>query len=266
MRFHDLFGAGKPIIGVIHLPPLPGYPDSPGLDAVIDKALGDLAALEAGGAQGALVENEYDRPHRVLSSAETTAAMTRVTREVVTASADVRVGAEILLNDPEASLAVTHAAGGSFIRTDYFVDPMSRPEHGGAMRIDAAGLLAYRRAIGADDVLILADIQVKYATMLVERSLAESASLAAEAGADAIVVTGDATGHAPDVASVAAAKEGAGAIPVILGSGLDAGNAEALLAVADGAIVGTGLKSGDAIDAKRVAELVAIARDKAAAA
>ena len=266
MRFHDLFGAGKPIIGVIHLPPLPGYPDSPGLDAVIDKALGDLAALETGGAQGALVENEYDRPHRVLSSAETTAAMTRVTREVVTASADVRVGAEILLNDPEASLAVTHAAGGSFIRTDYFVDPMTRPEHGGAMRIDAAGLMAYRRAIGADDVLILADIQVKYATMLVERSLAESAALAADAGADAIVVTGDATGHAPDVASVTAAKEGAGDVPVILGSGLDAGNAEALLAVADGAIVGTSLKSGEGIDAKRVAALVAIARDKAAAA
>lgn len=265
MRFYDLFGAGKPIIGVIHLPALPGYPDSPGLDAVVEKALADMAALEAGGAQGALVENEYDRPHRVSSSAETTAAMTRVTREVVTASVDVRVGAEILLNDPEASLAVTLAAGGSFIRTDYFVDPMTRPEHGGAMRIDAEGLLAYRRAIGADDVLILADIQVKYATMLVERSLGESASLAAEAGADAIVVTGDATGHAPDAAAVGAAKEGAGAVPVILGSGLDGGNAADLLAAADGAIVGTSLKSGEAIDAARVNELVGIARDKAAA-
>ena len=266
MRFYDHFGADKPIIGVIHLPALPGYPGSPGLDTVIAKALADVAALEAGGAQGALVENEYDRPHRVVSSPETTAAMTRVTREAVTASADIRVGAEILLNDPEASLAVTHAAGGSFIRTDYFIDPMTRPEHGGAMRIDAPGLMAYRRAIGADDVLILADIQVKYATMLVERTLGESAALAAEAGADAIVVTGDATGHAPDPGAVAAAKEGAAGVPVILGSGLDAGNAAALLAVADGAIVGTSLKSGAAIDAARAAELVGIARDKAEAA
>ena len=51
MRFYDLFGADKPIIGVIHLPALPGHPDSPGLDRVIGKALKDLNALEASGAR-----------------------------------------------------------------------------------------------------------------------------------------------------------------------------------------------------------------------
>jgi uncharacterized protein len=260
LRFFERFGSTKPIIGVIHLPALPGYPESAGLDAAITKALNDLAALEKGGAQGVLVENEYDRPHRVLSAPETTAAMTRITREVVAAARGIAIGAEILLNDPMASLAVALAAGGTFIRTDYFVDPMSRPEHGGEMHIDPEGLMAYRRSVGADAIMILADIQVKYATMLVDRSLAQSAALAAQNAADAIVVSGDATGQPPDVAALREAKHGAGATPVILGSGLDVGNASELLAVADGAIVGTSLKTGEYIDADKVAALVAVAR------
>ena len=260
MRFFDRFGTTKPIIGVIHLPALPGFPETPGLDAVIKKALRDLAALEQGGAHGVLVENEYDRPHRVLSWPETTASMTRVTREVVAAACAIAVGAEILLNDPHASLAVTLAAGGSFMRTDYFVDPMSRPEHGGRMHIDPEGLMDYRHSIGADDIMVLADVQVKYATMLVDRSLAQSAELAAEKGADAIVVSGNATGNPPDIAAVREAKQGAGTTPVIVGSGLDAGNAAELLAVADGAIVGTSLKAGQFIAADKVAALVAVAR------
>jgi len=172
--FHDLFPAAKAVIGVIHLPALPGYEGSPGIDAVIAKALADLAALEAGGADGVLVENEDDRPRRILSAAETTACMTRVTRELVLAARRCAIGTETLLNDPEASLAVALAAGARFIRTDYFVDPMERPEYG-PMRIDPVGLMAYRRSIGAAHVLVLADIQVKYARMTVERSLAESA-------------------------------------------------------------------------------------------
>jgi hypothetical protein len=110
--------------------------------------------------------------------------------------------------------------GASFIRTDYFVDPMERPEHGGRMRIDPEGLLRYRQSLGADSLLILADIQVKYARMLVERTLSESARLAREAGADAVVVTGAKTGEPPTGEDLEEARRGAGDIPVLIGSGL----------------------------------------------
>ncbi len=258
--FRELFPAPKPIIGVIHLPALPGYAHSPGLAAVLAKALADTAALEAGGADGILVENEYDRPHTVLAARETIACMTRVTAAVVVAARRAVVGAEILINDPEASLAVAQAAGARFMRTDYFVDPMERAEYGGAMRIDPGGLMAYRTRIGANAVLVLADIQVKYATMSVERSLAESARLARAAGADAVIVSGERTGQPPTVEDLARAKEGAGAMPVLIGSGLDAANAVALLGVADGAIVGTSLKVGELIAAERVRGIVEVAR------
>jgi predicted TIM-barrel enzyme len=128
------------------------------------------------------------------------------------------------------------------------------------MRIDPRAVMAFRERIGAGDVLLLADIQVKYAHMLVERGLDESARLAREHGADAVIVSGAATGDPPDPAAVALAKRGAGDMPVLVGSGLDAANAPALLGVADGAIVGTSLKQGDYIAAERVAAIVRVAR------
>lgn len=137
---------------------------------------------------------------------------------------------------------------------------MERAEHGGAMAIDPEGLMAYRRQIGAEDVLILADIQVEYATMMVERSLAESAALAAAHGADGSIVSGLVTGQPPPIDEVTAAKQGAGSVPVLIGSGTDADNIAALLSVADGTIVGTSLKDGDGIVADRVATLVAAVR------
>jgi membrane complex biogenesis BtpA family protein len=259
-RFAKLFREPKAVVGVIHLPPLPGYEASPGIDRVVAKALSDLRALEAGGVDGVLVENEDDRPHRVEAAKETVAAMTRVARELVLAARKTVVGVEILLNDPEASLAAAAMSGASFIRTDYFVDPMARPEHGGPMRIDPEGLLRYRRSLGSDSILILADVQVKYAHMLVERSLADSARLAREAGADAIVVTGTRTGEPPSPAELAEARRGAGDLPVLVGSGFSSSNARTLLSFADGAIVGTSLKRGDGIDREKVRALLLEAR------
>lgn len=236
---------------MIHLPPLPGYPESRGIDKAIQHAVTDLHLLEQAGVDGVLIENEYDRPHRVTAAAETIAAMTAITQAVVQESKRVIVGCEILLNDPKASLAVARMSGAGFIRTDYFVDAMTRPGYG-EFAIDADNLLIYRSAIGADDVLILADIQVKYATMIRKRPLSESAQLACEKQADGIIVTGDLTGDAPLVEHLRDAASGVAAsgqdTPVLIGSGLDAGNAKSLLTDCDGAIVGTALMREKAVD------------------
>jgi membrane complex biogenesis BtpA family protein len=258
--FKVLFPRHKPIIGVIHLPPLPGYPASPGLAATRDKALADLAALEAGGVDGVLVENEGDKPHRIEAGRETIALMTRITRDLVAAARRTVIGIEILLNDPTASLAVAVSSGARFIRTDYFVDRMVRPEYGGEMKIDPVGLMAYRRRLSAGDVLVLADIQVKYATMLDRRTIGESTRLAEQHGADAIVVTGMTTGDAPLKGDVKEAHETVENRPILVGSGLTAANAADLLAVADGAIVGTSLQTDASVDVEKVRALMTIVR------
>lgn len=250
---------------MIHLPPLPGYADSKGLDHAIGHALSDLHVLEQAGVDGVLIENEYDRPHRVNAEPETIAAMSRITRAVVEASEHVVVGCEILLNDPKASLAVAMMSGASFIRTDYFVDAMERREYG-EFAIDADGLIAYRLAIGAHNVCILADIQVKYAHMISPRPLIESAQIACEKQADAIVVTGDASGDAPSIAHLREASSGVALsgsdTPILIGSGLNTDNAEFLLAESDGAIVGTSLMRDRIVDAE-VAKLLIALRNRA---
>ena len=238
-----------------HLPPLPDYPRSPGIESLTQHALRDLDSLSAAGARGMLVENEWDRPHRVAASAETVAAMTAITATAVQAGQGIVTGCEILLNDPRASLDVAKKAGAAFIRTDYFVDHMRRPEYG-EFDIDPDGLLEYRQSIGAAEVLILADIQVKFAEMIEPRSIGESAGLAREKGADAIVVTGDASGDAPTIEHLRDAAQG---LPVLVGSGLDRTNAATLLSECDGAIVGTSIMRDGAVDAESVRDIVALA-------
>lgn len=256
--FNDLFPGAWPLIGVVHLPPLPGYPGTPGMKALVRHALDDLEALEAAGFDGILIENENDQPHKVLAPAETIAAMTEITGRVVEKARRVVVGAEILLNDPKASLAVAKAASARFIRTDYFVDRMARDEYGGEMAIDPEGLLAYRRTIGADEVAVFADVQVKYARMIEPRPLAVSARLAREKGADGVIVTGTLTGTAPVTRDLGEALAALGGFPVLIGSGLSVANAAALKALATGAIVGTGVMTGGKIDREKARALRAL--------
>jgi len=253
-RFSDLFPKPNPVIAMIHLPPLPDYQGSPGIGAAIESAITDLKILEQYSVDGVLIENEYDRPHRVKASADTIKAMTEITAAVVAARSKCVVGCEILLNDPKASLDVAKAAGAEFIRTDYFVDKMSRPEFG-EFEIDPEGLINYRKSIDGEGILIMADIQVKYATMLEERSLKQSAELATYHQADAIVVSGDATGDAPVTIDLDHAKSGAG-VPVIIGSGLDANNACELMTHCDGAIIGTALMKNQIVNSENVSQLI----------
>ena len=256
------FPSPKTLIGMIHLPPLPDYPDSPGIERIIEQAVADLRTLETAGFDGVLIENEYDRPHKVMASTATIDAMTLVTKTIVEESSATIVGCEILLNDPRSSLDVAKNSGASFIRTDYFVDLMSRPDYG-TFEIDPDALLRYRESIDGDDILILADIQVKYATMIRERPLIESAIAACEKQADAVVVTGDASGDAPTVGLLRNAAQGTADydIPLLIGSGLTASNALKLLAECDGAIVGTALMTDRIVDVDAANEIVSLSRN-----
>jgi len=238
-RFHALFCAPRPVIGMIALPPLPGYPEFTTIDAIVEHALADLEQLEAGGVSGALVENDFDQPHTMIGGAEVHAAMTRVTREVV-ARARVPIGVEVLLNDWRASLAVAAMTGARFIRIDFFVDRVMTKL--GPFEPEPEAVLEYRQHIRAEHIQIFADVQVKYSTPIGgPKPLAQSVREAAAAGADAVVVSGSETGIGPDPADL---RDARGPLPVLIGSGLDPTNAATLVPLADGAIVGTSLRSG----------------------
>ena len=252
--FRTIFPNPHPIIGMISLLPSPGYPAFTRIDAIIARALADLEALERGGATGVLVENDFDQPHTLTVGPEVVAGMTRVVAEVVR-RATVPVGVQVLLNDWRASLAIASATGSHFARLDFFVDRARIKA--GEIEPEPAAVLAYRQAIGAQHVALLTDIQVKYSTPLEPgKSLATSAHQAVTNGADAIIVTGAATGEMPLLDDLRTAREALGDFPLLVGSGTTSENVTALLRYADGAIVGTALRSGSGPDDSVVEEQV----------
>ena len=90
----------------------------------------------------------------------------------------------------------------------------------------AGPLLRYRRLIDAEEVAILADVKKKHSSHAVtaDISLAESVQGAEFFGADAVVVTGSATGSAASVIDVEEVRASSSTMPVVIGSGVSEGN------------------------------------------
>ncbi len=247
----------KYIFGVSHLPGLLGKEHYKGQEALYLHAKKEIEALKKAGLTGLLLENENDRPYTTYAKPEQIASMTAVASRLRDEISDFPLGVEYLINDPKASLATAKASDLQFIRTDYWVDKMYRKEYGD-LEVDTKEFTSYREQIQANDILVFADIQVKYAQMREKKSIAESARQAFEAGADAIVVSGNATGEAVDLTDLSEAKNAVPDKMVLVGSGFSYKNAKEILKVADGALVGTSLMTNSIITYEKAAQLAEV--------
>jgi membrane complex biogenesis BtpA family protein len=244
---------------MVHLLPLPGSPRWAGsIDAVVERALADARALAEGGVDACLVENYLDMPfHGSRVPPATVAAMTRVVREVVVAL-EMPVGVNVLRNDAAAALSVAVATGARFVRVNVHAGAMLTDQ--GWIRGRAAPTLRLRSALDAP-VAIFADVLVKHAVRpagLDERRAAQD--LWHRALADALIVSGEATGERTDAERLISARGAVPEAPIVIGSGLQPGNAADLLPLADAAIVGSALQhdgvAGRGIDPARVARFM----------
>ena len=254
MHLADLFATPKPVIAPVQLAPLPGSPRFGGsLDDVVDAALADAKALEAGGVDALLMENMGDAPFFTTEvPAETVASYGRVMAEV-RRQTDLPMGVNVLRNAARAALALAQAFGGSFIRVNVLTEAFATDQ--GIIEGVAAELMRVRRLIGADRIAVFADVHVKHAAPLLQRPIRESAQDMVERGlADVLVVSGPRTGAAAVVEDVMAVRDVA---DVVLGSGVTPENAPALLGAADGAIVASSFHAGGdlstRVDTERVA-------------
>jgi membrane complex biogenesis BtpA family protein len=240
MNLASIFGKEKNIvIGAVHLPPSPGYPDSPGLGVAIENALRDAEALVEGGVDGIIFENNYDVPHTATVSAEARSTMIAVGQELVK-RVRIPMGVSVLWNDYRTALTIAKALSLSFVRVPVFVDDVETEY--GPMHGDAADVIAYRDGIGASSVALFTDIHVKHAQLVKPEPITAAALRAIEAGADALIVTGQWTGDAPNMAELEEARAAVGDFPILCGSGVTKENIQSLFAVANGAIVSTALK------------------------
>ncbi|MCU0725399.1 MAG: BtpA/SgcQ family protein [Planctomycetes bacterium] len=262
--FRALFPVRRPLIGMVHLGPLPGSPRFGGdFEAALRRARRDAEVLAAAGFDGLLVENYGDAPFLPEAvGPETIAAMALATARVM-AAVPLPVGVNVLRNDARAALAVAAVTGARFIRVNVHTGLAATDQ--GLIAGRAAETLRERARLGAG-VAILADVLVKHSRPLYPDEPARAALETAERGlADALVVSGEATGAEPAPDRVRAVREAVPGTPVLLGSGLSAANATALFPLADGAIAGTAVKRGGRtegpVDPARARRLAAACRE-----
>lgn len=240
-KLEKIFKTDTSVIGMIHFLPLIGYKGYGDMHEVLSAALLDLRALEMGGVGGILIENNYDLPHRIIVGSETVAAMTYLAAEIAKKT-KLPIGISVLWNDYKAALFIAKVAGAQFIRVPVFVDNV-RTSCGDIFG-NAKDVTAYRKKIGAKDILLFTDIHVKHATLLSTYTVEESACLAKQKGSDGIIITGKWTADAPLKEDLARVRRSVGKFPILIGSGATARNINELMEYANGVIVGTSLKTG----------------------
>jgi hypothetical protein len=235
------------LLGMVHLLPLPGTPRPAALPRTLARAIADARAWAAGGADALLVENFGDRPfHAGEVGPVTIAAMARVVA-ALQEQVGLPIGVNVLRNDARGALALAAAFDLAFLRVNV---------HAGASVTDQ-GLLVGRadatlreRAALKARALLLADVRVKHAAPLAPRPLLDEArDLFERAGADALLLTGPATGSPPDVTALVELRRALPRAPLLLASGVDPELVATSRGAVAGWIVGTWAKRGGRVEA-----------------
>ncbi len=255
------FGVPKPVVGMVHLWPLPGAPGYTGygMQKIIDHALRDAEALVQGGVDGLVVENMWDLPYYVGNDVKPEAMTAQaVAAAEVAKNVPLPVGINVIHNGGVVCLSIAVAAGARFIRvcilTGARLWDTGEFDHG-----CAADLLRKRKELHAEHIHIFADVDKKHSVAFPGLDLATHIEWTEFYGADALIVSGKMTGSAPDIEKVREAKRLA-TRPILIGSGTTAENVTAFLQYADGIIVGTSLKKDgvmeNPVDVNRVRQLL----------
>ena len=260
---NEIFSVKKPVIGMVHFPPLPytpEYNDDEGLKRIRESTLQDLIALQEGGIDGVLFCNEGDRPYSKGVSQVIVATMAAIIGELKS-RITVPFGVDIMW-DPLSALAVAKATGAKFIRgvfTGAFAGDM------GFFDASGAEALRYRKAIDGTDIKVFSIVNAEFAHPLDQRSLTLIAKGAVFVGiADTLCVSGPMTGMEAKLDELSTVKSNSMGADVIINTGARKDNIAKQLEIADGVIVGTSLKydgiTWNNIDINRVREFMEVVK------
>src|SRR5829696_1283609 len=194
-----MFSSPKPVIAMVHVGALPGTPASRATLRELEAcAVAECAIYREAGVHGVALENMHDVPYlRGGVGPEITAAMTVLALAVKDASGGLPCGIQILAGANQEAVAVAHAAGLDFVRVEGFAFAHVADE--GIIESSAASLLRFRRQIGAERVQLWADVKKKHASHAItaDVGIGDTAAAVEFMRADAVIVTGAATGEHP---------------------------------------------------------------------
>ena len=254
----------RSLIGMIHVPALPGTPRAEkSVPELLEIVSSEAETLKNAGFDAILVENMHDRPYLNSAAPPEVTATLAVVAAAARSVSGLPTGVQVLAGANREALAVALAAGLDFIRAEGFVFAHVADE--GLIGAGAAELLRYRRKIGAEHVKVFADIKKKHASHAItaDVDIAETAKAAEFFLADGVIVTGTATGEEAPLGDLQAVNT-ATTLPVLVGSGVTATNIGDYLKNADAVIVGSSIKQAgrweNPIDPGRASALVEAAR------
>jgi membrane complex biogenesis BtpA family protein len=240
----SLFGKPKAVIGVVHLMPLPGSPryDGETVEAIYQRGLDDAKAYLHGGCDSVIVENHGDIPFAKPDDIgpETSAYMSvvsdRIRREL-----GRPIGINVLANAAIPALSIASAAGAGYVRVNQWANAYVANE--GLIEGEAARAMRFRAKLRANGIRIFADAHVKHGAhaVVADRPVEEQVKDLVFFDADAVIATGQRTGHAADLGYIRMIKEAAG-LPTLVGSGVTPENVNDILGIVDGVIVASSLK------------------------
>jgi membrane complex biogenesis BtpA family protein len=245
VREFGTLGKRKTVLGMVHLPPLPGTPfhEDGSLGQIIDTAVGSALALAEGGADGCLVQT-VDRVYHPGEDSDParTAAMALVVSAIAQATSDdFQIGVHLMRNALKASLAVAKVAGGSYIRASALVGATLTPH--GMVEGHPLEVMEYQAKINAGRIKIIAEVESMHFRWLGgDKPVAEVARAAVSSGADAVALADKNETRVLEM--ITEIREAVPGAPVILAGYTTHQNAARLLAAADGAFVGRCLESG----------------------
>lgn len=229
----------KMIIGMVHLKPLPTSPENKySVDEIIDYALRDLRTLEAAGIRYAIVENVFDTPYSTEMTTELIVTYTHIF-SILKSHSNIQLGVNIHATSGVEEMIVASVCGANFIRAESFIE--YRHTMSGMLKPMAPQLMRQKAAMKSD-VKAFADVNVKESRAVFEQKIEETIPEALAANADAIIVTGLATGKPPVPSEIKHLKEYTISKPLLIGSGVDKKNIAELMEFADGAIIGSSIK------------------------
>jgi membrane complex biogenesis BtpA family protein len=233
------------LVGVLHLPALPGAPLAAPLDKTVKQAVREARILEDAGFDALIIENFGDVPFYKSSVPAVTIATMSVIASHVRESVRVSLGINVLRNDAHAALAIALATNCQFIRVNVLSGVSATDQ--GIIEADAANLMRARASFGARGtaIQVWGDALVKHAEPLsgsdVELALEE---VALRSLADAVILTGSTTGRAVDLVRLQTAAKMKLPVPIYLGSGVTLHNMDRYAPLTHGIIVGSALRVG----------------------
>jgi membrane complex biogenesis BtpA family protein len=252
------------LIGVIHLPPLPGSPGASHLHparALAEAgtwAVKEAQVLASNGFDGIILENFGDIPfYKTVVPSETISSMAVLSAAIRQAVPKIQLGINVLRNDAKAALAIAAVTGADFIRVNVLSGVAATDQ--GLIEGTAAEILRERIRLNAENVLILADVHVKHAQTLSSDSIALAIEeVSGRGGADGVIVSGSTTGRMADASVLREASEAAlhCGVPLYIGSGASIEVLPELAKASIRIIVGSSLrknnKAGEPLEIKKV--------------